>query len=126
MRAWEEWSGGSVTVLAGVGKAATPWIEANERRAVGLGAWEIGKNAIDDDGTTRGEETELLRAVMEAAGSVPVIACGGAGTYTHMRDAFVETGVQALACGSLFNFGDNNPIRAKAFLSNHGLAFKLV
>ena len=27
----------------------------------------------------------------------------------------------ALACGSMFNFSDSNPIRAKAFLSNYGL-----
>lgn len=43
-----------------------------------------------------------------------------------MREAFLHTGVGALACSSLFNFGDNNPIQAKAFLSNHDLHFKVV
>ena len=55
-----------------------------------------------------------------------MIACGGAGHYEHLREAFLETGVSAIACGSLFNFGDSNPIRAKAFLSNYDLPFKVV
>ena len=46
--------------------------------------------------------------------------------YEHMREAFQRTNVSALAVGSLFNFGDNNPIRAKAHLSNHGIPFKVV
>ena len=54
------------------------------------------------------------------------IGCGGAGHYEHMRDAFLETRADALACGSLFNFGDNNPLRAKAFLTNYGLKFKVI
>jgi cyclase len=95
-------------------------------RVVELGAGEIFINSIDRDGTMSGYDTALIREVAAAAGTVPVIACGGAGTYAHMQQAFAETGVNALACGSLFNFGDNNPIRAKAFLSNHGLSFKVV
>jgi cyclase len=35
-------------------------------------------------------------------------------------------GADAVACGSLFNFGDNNPLRAKAFLKNHGIQLKKV
>ena len=44
----------------------------------------------------------------------------------HMKEAFEKTNVAALACGSLFNFGDNNPIRAKSFLQNYNLNFKIV
>lgn len=101
-------------------------LDEHVARAVSMGAGEILINSIDRDGTMSGYDTALIREVASAAGTVPVIACGGAGTYAHMREAFVETGVNALACGSLFNFGDNNPIRAKAFLTNHGLSFKVV
>ena len=89
------------------------------------GAGEIFINSIDRDGTMQGYDLDLIRAVMAEAG-IPVIACGGAGNYTHMKEAFLATGVSALACGSLFNFGDNNPIRAKAFLSNYQIAFKVI
>jgi cyclase len=55
-----------------------------------------------------------------------VIGCGGSGQYNHLKEAFLETDISALACGSLFNFSDSNPLRAKAFLSNYGLQFKVV
>ena len=67
-----------------------------------------------------------LIAEVRAQSRVPVIACGGAGNYTHLKDAFLATDVEALACGSLFNFGDNNPLRAKAFLGNYGIPFKKI
>ncbi|MEO5579367.1 MAG: imidazole glycerol phosphate synthase cyclase subunit [Gemmatimonadaceae bacterium] len=93
--------------------------------AVAAGAGEILVNSIDRDGMMTGYDIPLLTRVATAV-RVPVIGCGGAGNYNHLKEAFVETGVSALACGSLFNFTDSNPIRAKAFLSNYGLPFKTV
>lgn len=95
------------------------------RRVVDAGAGEIMIQSIDRDGTMEGYDIELVKAVMAVA-EVPVIAAGGSGNYAHLRDVFLETDVSAVACGSLFNFSDSNPIRAKAFLTNHGLAFKSV
>ncbi len=95
------------------------------RRVIEAGAGELFVQSIDRDGVMTGYDVPLVAEVAEAS-SVPVIACGGAGTYEHMRQAFVETRASALACGSLFNFGDNNPIRAKAFLGNYGIPFKVV
>lgn len=100
-------------------------LEEHVDRVVAAGAGELLVQSIDRDGTMTGYDVPLVRAVAERS-PIPVIGAGGAGTYEHMRDAFVESGASALACGSLFNFGDNNPIRAKAFLSNHGLKFKTV
>lgn len=100
-------------------------LEDHVREVIKHGAGEIFINSIDRDGTMAGYDLALIQKVMDCS-SVPVIACGGAGHYEHMKDAFVKTGVSALACGSLFNFGDNNPIRAKAFLSNYDLSFKKV
>jgi len=100
-------------------------LDDHVRSVVAHGAGEILINAIDRDGTMAGYDLELIRRVV-ALCAIPVIACGGAGNYEHMRAAFLDTGVQALACGSLFNFGDNNPIRAKAFLSHYDIPFKVV
>lgn len=100
-------------------------LEEHVEHCVEEGAGELLINSIDRDGTMKGYDIELIERVTKLS-PVPVIACGGAGTYAHMQDAFLKTGVSALACGSLFNFGDNNPIRAKAFLSNYGLPFKKV
>jgi imidazole glycerol-phosphate synthase subunit HisF len=100
-------------------------LDAHVAAVIEAGAGEILLQSIDRDGTMTGYDVPLL-AHVSAASPIPVIGAGGAGTYEHMRDAFTGSAVSALACGSLFNFGDNNPIRAKAFLSNYGLKFKVV
>lgn len=100
-------------------------LEEHVERVVRHGAGEILVNSIDRDGTMEGYDLELIRRVVEHS-PAPVIGCGGAGHYNHLKDAFLEAGASALACGSLFNFGDNNPIRAKAFLTNYGIPFKVV
>ena len=89
------------------------------------GAGEIFINSIDNDGMMRGYDINLIKTV-EKICNLPIIACGGAGNFNHMKEAFEKTNVAALACGSLFNFGDNNPIRAKSFLQNYNLNFKIV
>jgi imidazole glycerol-phosphate synthase subunit HisF len=100
-------------------------LEEHVGAVIAAGAGEIMIQSIDRDGTMEGYDIELVRRV-KAASTIPVIAAGGSGNYEHLRDVFVETDVSAVACGSLFNFSDSNPIRAKAFLTNHGLSFKAV
>ncbi len=100
-------------------------IEDHIRSCEAAGAGEFFVQSIDNDGMMEGFDVPLIKLV-SAIATVPVIGCGGSGNYNHLRDAFLETGVSALACGSLFNFSDSNPLRAKAFLSNYGLAFKVV
>ena len=81
--------------------------------------------STDRDGTMTGFDVPLIKRVMDCS-TVPVIAAGGSGNYDQLKEAFVSTQVSALACGSLFNFSDSHPMRAKAFLSNYGLQFKVV
>lgn len=100
-------------------------LDDHVKKVIGAGAGEILINSIDRDGTMSGYDIDLIKRV-KSLSKIPVIGCGGAGTYAHMEKAFTEGNVDALACGSLFNFGDNNPIRAKAFLSNYGLQFKVI
>ena len=90
-----------------------------------MGAGEILIQSIDRDGHMEGYDIALGSYVASLV-DIPVIIAGGAGNYEHLRDAFIEADVDALAMGSLFNFSDSNPIRAKAFLSNYDLPFKVV
>ena len=94
-------------------------------RVVDYGAGEIFINSIDRDGMMAGYDLDLFRAVSSIA-KVPIIGCGGAGTFEHVKAAFLETDLSALACASLFNFGDNNPFRLKAHLRNAGILCKKV
>lgn len=100
-------------------------LEEHIANVVKAGAGEIMIQSIDRDGMMQGFDIDLINRVMRAA-PVPVIAAGGSGAIDHLREAFLKTDVAAIACGSLFNFSDTNPLRAKAFLSNHGLPFKVV
>ncbi len=95
-------------------------LEAHIYRSITYGAGEIMVNSIDRDGTMKGYDLNLLRRIQAMKLPVPIIACGGCGNYQHLVDAW-ETGVEALAAGSLFCFTDSNCMRAKAFLRNAGV-----
>jgi cyclase len=73
------------------------------RALVDAGAGEILLNSVDRDGTMAGYDLALIR---EVAGSVtvPVVACGGAGTTEHLREAILNSGASAVAAGSMFVF----------------------
>jgi len=90
-----------------------------------MGTGEFLINSIDRDGMMNGYDGVLLKMVVSMT-KRPVIACGGAGNFQHLFDAFDLYGAHAVACASLFHFGDNNPIRARSFLKNKGIPVKNV
>jgi imidazole glycerol-phosphate synthase subunit HisF len=67
---------------------------------VNAGAGEIFLNSVDRDGTGTGYDLKLIRKISSLV-SVPVIACGGAGSLQHFKDA-VDAGASAVAAGSMF------------------------
>ena len=100
-------------------------VEEHISRCIERGAGEVFVQSIDRDGTMEGYDIDLIKLVSKVA-NVPVVAGGGSGNYRHLRQAFEEGEVTAVACGSLFNFSDSNPIRAKSYLANHRLPVKVV
>ncbi|TBL67780.1 imidazole glycerol phosphate synthase subunit HisF [Paenibacillus thalictri] len=98
-------------------------LENHISAVVEAGAGEILINSIDKDGTMSGYDLDLLKTV-SALSCIPIIGCGGSGNFVDLLNAFSETSVDALGCGSIFNFGDNNPLRAKAFLKNYNIPLK--
>jgi cyclase len=101
------------------------WLEQHLETCMEHGAGEIMIQSIDRDGTMEGFDVTLASKVAVLC-NLPIICAGGSGNYEHLKEVFLEADVSAVACGSLFNFSDSNPIRAKAFLSNYGLPFKVV
>ena len=77
----------------------TPWELA--QRAEKLGAGEILLNHIDRDGTMQGYDVKLIQQVAQAT-TLPVIACGGAGSVEDLAQALHEGNAHAAAAGSLF------------------------
>jgi cyclase len=100
-------------------------LEGHVREMEKLGAGEIFINSIDNDGMMKGYDHHLISLVMSYT-NLPVIACGGAGNFMHLVNAFNETEVGALAMASIYHFGDNNPVRARSYLKNQDINIKAV
>jgi cyclase len=93
---------GGWTILSHAGTRPTgldafAWFERAER----LGAGELLVTSVDADGTGRGYDAELYRAIASATG-LPVIASGGAGRPEDFRDV-LEAGADAALAASLFH-----------------------
>ena len=71
------------------------------RKAVDLGAGEILITSIDQEGTRKGFDLELVNLVSDGV-SVPVIASGGYGHPRHLIDV-VEAGADAVAIASVLH-----------------------
>ena len=99
--------------------------EEHIRKSEIMGVGEFLIQSIDHDGCMEGFDIELLKKVCNITNR-PVIGCGGSGSYEDVLECFMETRVQAVACGSLFNFSDSSPVRAAAFLKNLGIDTKAV
>lgn len=70
------------------------------KRMETLGAGEILINSIDRDGTWAGYDLKLVQQVSESV-SIPVIACGGAGSIEHFGEVVKKAGASAVAAGSM-------------------------
>ena len=75
-----------------------------------LGVGEIMFSSIERDGTMSGFDTNFIKTAVDSL-SIPVIACGGAGSLKHLRELIKDTSVSAIAAGSLFvYYGPNKGI----------------
>ena len=98
----------------GTGLDAVAWAARGEQ----LGVGEVLLNSMDADGTKRGYDLEMLRAV-RARVSVPVVASGGAGALEHFAPA-VEAGADAVLAASVFHFGQLRIGEVKSSLRDAG------
>jgi cyclase len=89
------------------------------------GVGEIFLNSIERDGMMNGYDVEFIKSVVSRS-STPIIACGGAGKIEDIFNLFASTDCAAAACGSIFNFGDNTPIRIRSYLRNKGIQVRRV
>ena len=93
------------------------------RRMAELGAGEILLTSMDRDGTGRGFDLDLLRAVSGAI-RLPVIASGGVGTLEHFAQG-AEAGATGLLAASVFHFGTFTIAQVKSALRDAGLPVRL-
>lgn len=94
------------------------------RKMVAYGAGEILLTSMDRDGTRKGFDLGLTRAVVDAV-KVPVIASGGVGNLDHLADGVAQGGADAVLAASIFHFGEYSIHEAKAYLARRGIEMRL-
>ena len=97
------------------GTEAISWCQ----RMADLGCGEILLTSMDRDGTKKGFDLELTRAVADAV-PVPVIASGGVGTLDHLVEGVMQGHASAVLAASIFHFGTYTIAEAKAHMKAAG------
>ncbi len=94
------------------------------QEVVKLGAGEILLTSMDRDGTKRGFDLELTRAIADAV-TVPVIASGGVGTLDHLVEGVRDGHASAVLAASIFHYGEHSIGEAKRYMAAAGLPVRL-
>jgi len=94
------------------------------KEVVALGAGEILLTSMDRDGTKKGYDISLTRAIADAV-TVPVIASGGVGTLDHMVEGIRDGHATAVLAASIFHFGEHSVREAKSYMAKAGLPMRL-
>ena len=114
-------SDGSYEVYSDFGREATGWSPSDWAvRSQELGAGEILVTSIDKDGSIEGYALELCRQVADAV-SVPVLICGGAGSWKHFIDGFQAGHASAVCTANIYHFTEISIRSAKAYLDKAGI-----
>ncbi len=95
---------GSYEAYVDYGRQSTG-IDAIEwaKRAADLGAGELLVTSIGSEGTGKGFDLELTRKIAVAV-PIPVIAAGGAGQLSHIREVIREGSADAVCVASLLHY----------------------
>jgi len=102
------------------GLDALEWAkEAYER-----GAGELLITSMDADGTKAGFDNTLNRKIGELV-NIPIIASGGAGTMTHIEEAFTLGDADAALAASIFHFKEIDIMELKHYLKNQNIPVRL-
>jgi len=102
------------------GVDALKWAKEVEDR----GAGEILLTSMDRDGTKDGFDLELTAAVC-ARVNIPVIASGGCGTPSHIKDVFTYTDASAALAASIFHYKEYSVQDVKRYLKENGIHVRL-
>lgn len=88
------------------------------------GAGEILLTSMDQDGTKKGFDIELTKAMSDAL-EIPIIASGGVGAINHFVDGALHGGADALLAASVFHYGEMSVNEVKQAMSKAGIEVRL-
>ena len=99
-RSGDDWEAYTDNGREHTGRKVLEWVE----EAVELGAGEILLTSVDREGTRKGFDVELTRRVASSVG-VPVIASGGCGGVSHVREVVSQGRADAVAVADALHYG---------------------
>ena len=94
------------------------------RKLTELGAGEILLTSMDRDGTQKGFDCDLTKAIAETC-RVPLIASGGAGKLEHFAEIIQKGKASAVLAASVFHFGTFSITQVKNFLQQKSIPTRL-
>lgn len=94
------------------------------KEVASLGAGEILLTSMDRDGTGKGFNIALTRAIADAV-PIPVIASGGVGTLDHLVEGIRDGHATAVLAASIFHFGTFTIAQAKQAMADAGIAVRM-
>ena len=101
------------------GKKALPWIREMRDR----GAGEILLTSMDSDGTKNGFDLDITQKASELV-DIPIIASGGAGKMSHIKDVF-QKGADAALAASIFHFKEIDIMELKQYLAQNKIPVRI-
>lgn len=116
-------SGWNVVINGGridTGIDALKWIEEGTK----LGAGEVLLTSMDADGTKKGFDIELTKAVSNLT-NVPVIASGGCGKLEDFYDVFKKGDADAALAASLFHYDELTVGQVKEYLKERKIPVRI-
>ena len=121
----KETSAGKFEIFTHGGRSETG-IDAVDfaREVAALGAGEILLTSMDRDGTGKGFNLALTRAIADAV-TIPVIASGGVGTLQHLVEGIKDGHATAVLAASIFHFGTFTIAEAKQAMAAAGIPMRL-
>lgn len=88
-----------------------------------LGVGEIIITSIDQEGTKKGFEIDLVKQITDLV-SIPVIASGGAGKIQHIEELMDTTNVSGIAVASILHYNLNSISEIKNKLNSSKITFR--
>ncbi len=94
------------------------------QQAVDSGAGEILLTSMNNDGTKNGFALDIT-ATLSGLLTVPVIASGGAGTFTHFKEVFETANADAALAASIFHYKEIEIPALKQYLFQQKIPVRL-
>lgn len=95
------------------------------RRAIDLGVGEILITSVDQDGTMRGYDLDLIKKIADFS-TVPIIAHGGAGALESIEQVITKAKTDAVSASSIFHYKESNICSVKNYLRGKNINVRMV